>query len=122
MEGVKNRSFNSLVEQFLGEKLPRYLSDPITFPELSSETQQFILRMLALMKRAGYPVTGFTPHLIRWLSTTVPSILPGAWGGCIPPITTPDRHKKIDTYVSRQGFSAGNGTLCFMDVGCGFPR
>jgi hypothetical protein len=121
MEGVKNRSFNSLVEQFLGKKLPRHLSAPITFPELSSETQQFILRMLALMKRAGYPVTGFTPPLIRWLSTTVPSVLPGAWGGCIPPITMPDRHKKIDTYVSRHNFSAGNGTLCFMDVGCGFP-
>jgi hypothetical protein len=51
----------------------------------------------------------------------VPSILPGAWGGCIPPITTPDRHKKIDTYVSRQDFSAGNGPLCYLDVGCGFP-
>jgi len=121
MGRIKNRSFNSLVEQFLGERLPRHLADSIIFPELPSETQQFILRMLALMKRAGYPVTGFTPHLIRWLSTTVPSILPGAWGGCIPPITTPDRHKKIDTYVSRQGFTAGKGSLRFLDVGCGFP-
>ena len=77
--------------------------------------------MLALMERAGYPISGFTPHLIRWLSITVPSILPGAWGGCIPPITTPDRHQKTDTYVSRQGFTAGSGPLRFMDVGCGFP-
>jgi SAM-dependent methyltransferase len=77
--------------------------------------------MLALMKRAGYPATGFTPHLIRWLSTTAPSILPGAWGGCIPPITTPDRHKKLDAYVSRQGFCAGSGPLQLLDIGCGFP-
>lgn len=121
MEGLTNRSFNSLVEQFLGKKLPRHLAALITFSGLSSETQQFILRMLTLMKRAGYSATGFTPHMIRWLSTTVPSILPGAWGGCIPPITTPDRHKKIDAYVSKQGFTARNGTLCIMDVGCGFP-
>jgi hypothetical protein len=118
---MENGSFNSLVEQYLGKKLPRHLADPITFHELSPETQQFILRMLALMKRAGYPATGFTSYLIRWLSTTAPNILPGAWGGCIPPITTPHRHKKIDTYVSSQGFSAENDSLCFLDVGCGFP-
>lgn len=113
--------FSALVEQFLGEKLPRYLTAPIVFPELTPETQQFILRMLALMKRSGYPATGFTPHLIRWLSTTVPCILPGAWGGCIPPITMPDRHRKIDSYVASQGVTARKGRLCFLDVGCGFP-
>ena len=51
--------------------------------------------MLTLMKRAGYGVEQFNLALIRWLSVTIPTMLPRAWGGRIPPITMPGRHQKL---------------------------
>ena len=79
------------------------------------------MRMLALMQRAGYSATEFTPHLIRWLSMTIPSILPGAWGGRIPPLTLPGRHKKLDKYVANLKRIAGSEPYIFLDIGCGIP-
>ena len=118
---VKSRTFNALVEEFLDIHLPQQMASSIIFAELSADTQDFIMRMLPLMQRAGYSATEFTPHLIRWLSTTVPSILPGAWGGRIPPLTLPDRHKKLDEYVANQKRVAGSESSVFLDMGCGFP-
>jgi len=121
MESMETRSFNSLVEQFLGIPLPQQMAEPISFPELAPDTQDFIMRMLTLMKRAGYSATGFSPVLIRWLSATIPSILPSAWGGRIPPLTLPDRHKKLDAYVTNQNWITGKSPPIFVDMGCGFP-
>jgi len=121
MESMETRSFNSLVEQFLGIRLPQQMAAPISFPSLAPDTQDFIMRMLALMKRAGYSATGFSPVLIRWLSATIPSILPSAWGGRIPPLTLPDRHKKLDGYVTSQNWITGKNPSIFVDMGCGFP-
>jgi len=121
MKSMETRSFNSLVEQFLGIRLPQQMAAPISFPALAPDTQDFIMRMLALMKRAGYSGTGFSPVLIRWLSASIPSILPSAWGGQIPPLTLPDRHKKLDIYVTRQDWLPGKKPPIFVDMGCGFP-
>jgi hypothetical protein len=89
--------------------------------KLPSESREFILRMLSLMKRAKYSATGFNPYLIRWLFTTIPSTLPGAWGGRIPPLTLPGRHRKLDTYVAERNWTPSNDPPIFVDVGCGFP-
>ncbi len=118
---MENRSFNSLVEQFLGERLPGRLADGVDFPGLPAQARQFILRMLALMKRASHPVTEFNPHVIQMLSDFVPNALPSAWGGRIPPITNPGRHAKLDEYVAKQKWPPGNGRPVFIDLGCGFP-
>jgi hypothetical protein len=115
------RSFNALVKDFLGMRLPQHLADAVPLPDLPMETRAFILRMLSLMKRAGYPATGFTPPLTRWLSSSIPGILPGAWGGRIPPLTLPGRHIKLDDYVADQSRTEGNGAKVFLDIGCGFP-
>ncbi len=121
METIQEQSFDTLVEQYLGTDLPQHLSGAISLPELPSDTQEFIIRLLCLMKRSGYSATEFSPTLTRWLSTTIPSMLPRAWGGLIPPITVPDRHKKLDDYITKQHWSAGNGPHIFVDIGCGFP-
>ncbi|MEX1349900.1 MAG: hypothetical protein AB1Z31_19455 [Desulfobacterales bacterium] len=44
----------------------------VSMSKLSDEAKGFTVRMLSLMKRAGYSVTEFNPHLIHWLSVTVP--------------------------------------------------
>ena len=121
MKTTQDASFDGLVEQFLGMRLPREMAASLSFPALPPDTQGFIMRMLSLMKRAEYPATAFNPALIRWLSTTIPSILPSAWGGRIPPLTLPGRHRKLDTYVAGQYRAPGNDPHIFVDVGCGFP-
>jgi len=89
MQTMQEKSFNDLVEQFLGIRLPQQMADAVCWSELPPYVQDFIMRMLKLMKRSGYTATGFNPHLIRWLSASIPSMLPDAWGGRIPPITLP---------------------------------
>jgi len=121
MKSMETTSFNSLVEQFLGTRLPEYLADQISLTELSSETRQFILRMLALMKRAYYPATEFNSFFMRALSTYVPGALPSAWQGRIPPITMPGRHRKLDAYAAQQTPISTSGRPVFVDLGCGFP-
>ena len=121
MESTDNRSFSTLVEKFLGRPLPNSLADDINFPELPSEARDVILRMLTLMKRALYPATEFNPHMIRLLGTITPGMLPSAWGGRIPPVTSPGRHVKLDTYVSQRNWTPGNGQAVYIDLGCGFP-
>lgn len=121
MKSMETRSFNSLVEQFLGTYLPEYLADQISLAELPSDAQQFILRMLSLMKRASYPATEFNPFLMRALSTFMPGALPSAWKGRIPPITMPGRHRKMDDYVAEQTRISTGECPVFVDLGCGFP-
>ena len=121
MQTTPSTSFNGLVEEFLGRRLPRQLAESIFLSELPTDTQDFIMRMLSLMKRARYSATGFNPALIRWLSTTIPSTLPSAWGGRIPPLTLPGRHRKLDEYVARQNWTLGDDAPIFVDLGCGFP-
>lgn len=102
MRTTKDKSFDDLVEQFLGMRLPQQMAEAVSLPALPADTQDFIMRMLALMKRSGYPATGFTPALVRWLSVSIPGMLPSAWGGRIPPITLPDRHKKLDPRIGTE--------------------
>ena len=81
----------------IGLLTKRYANVPIAIEKLfSDEAQGFVVRMLALMQRSGYSANEFSPHLIHWISATVPSTLPGAWGGRIPPLTLPGCHKKLD--------------------------
>lgn len=121
MKTTKDKSFDDLVEQFLGMRLPQQMAEAVSLSALPADTQDFIMRMLVLMKRAGYPATEFTPALIRWLTVSIPGMLPSAWGGRIPPITLPDRHRKLDAYVVNKNMTPGNDPHIFVDVGCGFP-
>jgi hypothetical protein len=117
----ETRSFNTLVELFLGTRLPGNLVDAISFPDLPIETREIIWRMLALMKRASFPATEFNAQMIWLLSTVTPAMLPSAWGGRIPPLTSRGRHKKLDAYVTQQSWRSSNGQPVFLDLGCGFP-
>ncbi|MDJ0987509.1 MAG: CheR family methyltransferase [Desulfobacterales bacterium] len=113
--------FNDLVEQHLGARLPQQLATSVDLPKLPPDTQAFIERMLVLMKRAGYGVEQFNTALIRWLSVTIPTMLPRAWGGRIPPITLPGRHQKLDAYVAGEYAPPFDSSPLFVDIGCGFP-
>ena len=85
MGSMKEKSFDELVEYFLGVSLPQYLAGSITLSNLPGDAQDYIMRMLVLMKRARVSTYNFNLVLIRWLSFTIPNMLPRAWGGRIPP-------------------------------------
>ncbi len=121
MPPMPAESFNDLVEEFLGARLPGHLADGISFPSLPAEVQKIVLRMLGLMRRAGFPATDFTEQMIWLLATVTPAMLPAAWGGRIPPLTAGGRHKKLDAYVARYAWGPHADTPVFVDLGCGFP-
>jgi len=109
--------FDELVEEYLGQQLPEKMAASFRMAVLPAETQDFIVRMLALMKQSGFSVTDFTPHLIHWISVTVPGTLPGAWGGRIPPLTLPGRHRKLDAYAVRWVQAKTAAQHLFVDIG-----
>ncbi|MDM8537281.1 hypothetical protein QUF70_11040 [Desulfobacterales bacterium HSG17] len=115
------KTFNSYVLEYLGKDLPHELAQEVDLSSLGNETQNFILRMLSLMRKAGQPATDFNPWLIWGLSTVVPNILPGSLGGTIPPLTNPGRHEIFDAYVEKSISVPKNRQGIFVDVGCGFP-
>jgi hypothetical protein len=121
MKTAQPGSFNDLVEQRLGARLPAELADRISFPDLPEDARTFVHRMLFLMKRASVPATEITPHMIWLLSAVNPAMLPSAWGGRIPPLTSPGRHGKLDAYVESRAAAPAEGRPVFIDLGCGFP-
>jgi hypothetical protein len=114
-------SFNALVEHYLGTRLPCRLSDRVSFSELSAEAQGVILRLLALMKRSSCPATEINSQMIWLLASVTPGMLPPAWGGHIPPVTSQGRHKKLDDYVIKKMHTSVNRRPVYIDIGCGFP-
>ncbi|MDM8535169.1 hypothetical protein QUF70_00275 [Desulfobacterales bacterium HSG17] len=121
METEKKATFDNLVEQYLGMSLPQHLAGAISWPSLPDDAQNYILRLLVLMKRSKYSAAQFNPILLQWLSFRIPNMLPRAWGGHIPPITFPLRHKKLDDYVEQLNWTTGEEQFVFVDIGCGFP-
>ncbi|MCG8685577.1 MAG: class I SAM-dependent methyltransferase [Desulfobacterales bacterium] len=120
MQTCEKGSFNALVKTHLGQALPKELGEAISMAEEPDESRQFIYRFFPLMKEARYPATDITPIFIRWLSS-IKNMLPRAWGGCIPPITLPRRHHKLDLYIKGMNRFDEKNRPTFLDLGCGFP-
>ena len=121
MKSEDQGNFNEIVKSFLGTELPESLAGRVDFEALPDEARNVVRRMLALMKRSGCPATEITAHMIWLLFTVTPKILPSAWGGRVPPMTAPGRHKKLDAYVCGHSWPSADGKPVFIDLGCGFP-
>jgi SAM-dependent methyltransferase len=90
-------------------------------PEQSQEVQTFVERIFRFMKRAKFRAEDFS-LFFAWGVGFLPSrILPGAWGGLIPPITIEGRHAKIDEYLSQNPWHPLEQESTLLDLGCGFP-
>jgi len=85
-----------------------------------SEVRDFTRRVIRFMGVAGIGARDFSP-MAAFGILMAKGFLPGAWGGKIPPITAPGRHKSIDDYISSNQWRAfGSGTV-MIEMGCGFP-
>jgi hypothetical protein len=85
------------------------------------EVREFTERGFRLMALSKLDARDISPSVAQFFAVLAPAILPGAWGGMVPPITVAGRHRRIDAYLSANPwvkFAAGSVLL---DMGCGFP-
>lgn len=85
------------------------------------EVQEWVDRMCRQMQKQRFAATDFNQVKAWVLGAFLSKILPGAWGGSVPPITADGRHALIDDYMEKNrwcGLEPGNR---FLDLGCGFP-
>ena len=108
-------------EYFDGGLSPTVLKLLADLADQPQEVQEFVERMFRFMKIADFQATDFS-SLLGWaIGSIIPRILPGAWGGMIPPITLKERHQKIDEYISLNPWSKVESEGTLLDLGCGFP-
>ena len=85
------------------------------------EVRDFVERAFRLMAISKFDPRDFSPFVARFFTMIAPGILPGAWGGIVPPFTLPGRHKKIDAYLRSNPWANFEPGTVLLDVGCGFP-
>jgi SAM-dependent methyltransferase len=86
-----------------------------------AEVRDFVERAFRLMAISKFDAHDFTPFVARFFTVIAPGILPGAWGGMVPPFTLAGRHKKIDAYLRANEWAEFKPGAVMLDVGCGFP-
>lgn len=85
------------------------------------EVRDFVRRAFQLMAISKFHPRDFSTFIARFFTVIAPGILPGAWGGIVPPFTLAGRHKKIDAYLRCNPWTTLEPGTVFLDVGCGFP-
>ena len=85
------------------------------------EVRGFVERAFQLMAISKFDARDFTPFAARFFTVIAPGILPGAWGGMVPPFTLPGRHRKIDAYLRANQWANFESGTVMLDLGCGFP-
>ena len=108
-------------EYFDGQLSPTVLKLLTMLPSQTLEGQQFLERIFRLMRMSNFQANDFSHQLAWILGAIVPKILPGAWGGIVPPITSADRHQKIDEYIQLKLSDMATAEARLIDLGCGFP-
>ncbi|WP_455169192.1 hypothetical protein [Aegicerativicinus sediminis] len=96
--------------------LTRLQQLPVDRPDVFS----FVERMFNFVRLSGIPAKDLSLFHADVMGTLLARILPGGWGGKIPPITVQGRHAIIDTYIGNNPYLKSNGKT-MLDIGCGFP-
>jgi hypothetical protein len=86
-----------------------------------AEVREFIDRVFRLMAMGRFDPADMTPALAWTLAFLIPGVLPGAWGGSIPPWTFEGRHHLIDAYLISNPWMKWQAGGIFLEMGCGFP-
>lgn len=86
-----------------------------------AEVRGFVNRVFRLMAMGRFDPADMPPSLAWVLAFIVPRVLPGAWGGSIPPWTFEGRHRLIDAYLISNPWMKWKAGGVFLDMGCGFP-
>jgi SAM-dependent methyltransferase len=108
-------------EYFEGELSPEVLELLAPLDDERDEVHQWVERMARLMRHQHFDARNFH-HILAWLlGEFLGKILPGAWGGAVPPITLEGRHARVDDYLAGNRWRPLVSGDRFLDMGCGFP-
>ena len=110
LEQLNGRFFNGALAPLVLERLR-------ALPVERADARGFVERSFALMHHAGLPATDVSPFQGDLLGSLIARLLPGPWGGRIPPITVAGRHRIFDVLVARLCGEHGR----MLDIACGFP-
>jgi hypothetical protein len=112
-----------LCDRYLGGGRPseQALKELKAVEQQRPEVREFTERGFRLMAISKFDARDISPVVARFFAVMAPAILPGAWGGMVPPITIPGRHKKIDEYLRKNAWEKFGAGTVLLDVGCGFP-
>ena len=102
---------------FNGALAPLALERLRALPVERADARGFVERSFRLMHQAGLPATDLSPFPGDLLGSLIARLLPGTWGGRIPPITVAGRHRIFDVLVGRLCGDRGR----MLDIACGFP-
>ncbi len=108
-------------EHFDGALSPAFLRGLAELPTEREDVKVFIERMFRFMDSAAMTAQDLSELQGGILGTLLARILPGAWGGRVPPITVKGRHQKIDRFISENRFTGRRDSGRMLDLGCGFP-
>jgi SAM-dependent methyltransferase len=115
-------SVEELCDRYLGERPSDAALQVLKGVEQQRpEVRDFVERAFQLMAISKFDAHDFTPFVARFFTVIAPGILPGAWGGMVPPFTLAGRHKKIDAYLRATEWAKFEPGTVMLDVGCGFP-
>ena len=106
---------------FAGRLSPEVLALLAPIDGERAEVQNFVERMGRQFHRTGIRAEDVAESFALIVGTFLPKILPGAWGGAVPPVTQHGRHRKIDEYLARNPWRALSPGDALLDLGCGFP-
>jgi SAM-dependent methyltransferase len=84
------------------------------------EVRNFVERMFRLGEIARLRATDITAFEAMGLDM-LHSILPGAWGDLVPPVTAPNRHTRINDYLRSNPWITNQRGTVLLEMGCGFP-
>jgi hypothetical protein len=101
---------------FNGKLAPATIEHLEALPD-REDARAFLERAATLMQRAGMPAQDLSPFQAELFASVAAHLLPGCWGGRVPPITLTGRHARIDQLVRK--LHGGRGRL--LDIACGFP-
>ena len=115
---------------FIGEMNSRYFDGALSPSALQllapldterDEVQAFARRAFDQLHRQHVGARDFS-NLLAWgLGSLIRLVLPGAWGGIVPPITVPGRQAVLDEYLVKNPWRPIAEGDQLLDLGCGFP-
>src|SRR5439155_13158774 len=78
------------------------------------EVRDFVERAFRLMALSKFDPRDFSPFVARFFTVIAPGILPGAWGGIVPPFTLRGIGKSMPICARMNGRTSSQGRSCWM--------
>ncbi|HET9257669.1 MAG TPA: hypothetical protein VFO16_21065 [Pseudonocardiaceae bacterium] len=85
------------------------------------DAQALADRAFRLMRMARLKPADLSVFTAWQIGFGTPRTVPSAWAGAVPPVTLPDRHRRLDAYIVGNSWHQPREEPVLLDLGCGFP-